>query len=161
MKYHAINETGTIPVYSQSICQENSHVGNLYNGEIFTYIEPHTGYGHTHKIRFLNSSNQYAYAFINSGQYGNIATSGTYVSDFNGSYKFKLRSQLNLITGSGYVKRTLTTGDYVYIKNGAKAGDSNDSNIEIVGYKSSGKPVTSFSGYVTLNYRVCDKNSVN
>lgn len=154
MAYHAIIEGSTIPVYSQSICSEDSLYGNLYNGEVFTFIKEHSGYLGTYEIRFRTSSGGYSIGYINDGQYGNLAFSGTAVTesklDNKKSYRFKLRKSLEVVTSSGKHETTLSKGDYVYTRS-ATAGETTKENMHIVGYKH-GSDITKFDGFVTLDY---------
>lgn len=154
MAYHAINEGGVIPVYQWSSCASESQVGNLYNGEVFTFLKEHSGYLGHYEIRFLNSEGKYANGFINTGQYGNLVYSGTRVTvpeiGSTACYRFKLRRTLSVVYGSGSHRTTLYEGDYVFSRS-ATAGDSNYENMHIVGYQR-GSTITAFDGFVTLDY---------
>lgn len=155
MAYHAINEGSNITVYSRSSCESDSKYGTLYNGEVFTFIKEHNGYFGNYEIRFLNSSGGYGIGYINTGQYGNLAYSGTSVTESalgaTSCYRFKLRSALNVVSTSGSAHTSLSVGDYVYTR-GATAGESNPANMYIIGYKKGSAAVTSYTGFVTLNY---------
>ncbi len=154
MGYHAINEGSTIPVYSQSICDESTRHGTLYNGEVFTYIGRHNGYQNVFEIRFRSSNGLYVTGFIlDTAQFGNLAYSGVKITDstLGTCYRFKLRSALDIVMPNGTKKLTLRTGSYVYTTS-ATCGESNKSNMYIIGYKEVGKLVTSFNGFVTLDY---------
>lgn len=154
MAYHAIVEGSTIPVYSQSICTEDALCGNLYNGEVFTFVKEHSGYLGNYEVRFRTSSGGYSIGYINTGKYGNLVYSGTAVTesklDNKKSYRFKLRESLDVVSSAGKLQTTLSRGDYVYSRS-ATAGESNKENMHIVGYKH-GSEITKFDGFVTLNY---------
>jgi hypothetical protein len=154
MAYHAINEGSNITVYGRSSCESESKSGTLYNGEVFTFIKEHNGYLGNYEIRFLNSSGGYGIGFINTGQYGNLAYSGTSVTESAlgaACYRFKLRRALNVVSTSGSAYTSLNAGDYVYTR-GATAGESNPANMYIIGYKKGSNSVTAYTGFVTLNY---------
>lgn len=155
MAYHAINEGSSIPVYWQSSCASDSHCGTIYNGEVFTFVKEHNGYFGNYEIRFLNSNGGYTTGFINEGKYGNLVYSGTKVTESalgsSACYRFKLRKSLTVVSSSGNYKTTLNAGDYVYTRS-ATAGESNKSNMHIVGYKKGASSITSYTGFVTLDY---------
>lgn len=151
-RYHAIVNGGTIPVYAHSDCDPTFKAGDLYNGEVFTYLGVTTGYNDVYEVRFLDPNNKYRSGFIHTGSYGNLAYSGlkTSISGIGSCYYFTLRRSLNVVTNSGAHKTTLPKGSKVYTKT-ATAGESNPANMKIVGYNINGK-VTVFDGFVTLNY---------
>lgn len=140
MTYHAIVEGYTIPAYSQSICTENALCGNLYNGEVFTFIKEHSGYLENYEVRFHTSSEGYSIGHINTGKYGNLVYSGTMITesklDNKKSYRFKLRESLDVVNSAGKLQTNLSKEDYVYSRS-ATADESNKENMHIVSYKSS------------------------
>ncbi|MFT4105627.1 MAG: hypothetical protein QM657_07700 [Lacrimispora sp.] len=154
MGYHAINEGSNIPVYWASDCPSDGKIGTLYNGEVFTLVREHMGYFGHYEIRFLKNNGSYELGFINSGQYGNLAYSGQSVTESalgSACYRFKLRKNMNVVSSSGSHHTTLSTGDYVYTR-GATCGESNPANMHIIGYKKGSAGVTSYTGFLTLNY---------
>ncbi|MGN0372083.1 MAG: hypothetical protein ACI4F3_04645 [Enterocloster sp.] len=154
MGYHAINEGSSITVYRIAGCPSDEIIGTLYNGEVFTVIGEHQGYGGNYEIRYLDSNGNYRIAFIDSGQYGNLAYSGKRVTESalgNACYRFKLRKSLKVVDSNGNQKVTLAAGDYVYTR-GATCGASNPANMYIIGYKKGSAAVTSFTGFVSLDY---------
>jgi len=154
MGYHAINEGEKITVYRVSACTSDEVIGTLYSGEVFTLIGEHQGYFGNYEIKYLDSNGKYGTAFINSGKYGNLAYSGTRVTESvlgSACYRFKLRKRLKVVTTKGKYETTLNDGDYVYTR-GATCGESNSANMYIIGYKKGSAAVTSFTGFVTLEY---------
>lgn len=151
MRYHAINEGSNIPVYWQSICTDDTLVGTLYNGEVFTFIEE-TSYLGNYEIRFLCQDGLYVIGFINEGQYGNLAYSGTKcnINGIGSCYRFKLRRDLSVVKNNGDPHINLIAGDYIYSKS-ATAGSSNNANMGISGYKHNNS-ITTFNGFITLDY---------
>lgn len=154
MGYHAINEGSSITVYRAAACNSDEAIGTLYSGEVFTVIGEHQGYFGNYEIRYLDSNGSYRMAFIDSGQYGNLAYSGTRVTESalgSACYRFKLRKGLKIVTSNGNSHTTLSAGDYVYTR-GATCGESTPANMYIIGYKKGSAAVTSFTGFVTLDY---------
>lgn len=154
MGYHAINEGSNITVYRIAGCPSDEIVGTLYNGEVFTVVGEHQGYLGNYEIRYLNSNGSYSLGFIDDGQYGNLAYSGMKVTESalgNACYRFKLRKSLKVVNSNGGAHTTLNAGDYVYTR-GATCGASTKENMYIIGYKKGSAAVTSFTGFVTLDY---------
>ena len=116
MGYHAINEGSSITVYRIAGCPSDEIIGTLYNGEVFTVIGEHQGYGGNYEIRYLDSNGNYRIAFIDSGQYGNLAYSGKRVTESalgNACYRFKLRKSLKVVDSNGNQKVTLPEEPHV------------------------------------------------
>lgn len=154
MGYHAINEGSSITVYRVAACTNDEVIGTLYNGEVFTLIGEHQGYFGNYEIKYLDSNGTYRSAYIDSGQYGNLAYSGTRVTESvlgSACYRFKLRKSLKVVTSNGSSHTTLSAGDYVYTR-GATCGASNSANMYIIGYKKGAAAVRSFDGFITLDY---------
>lgn len=155
MAYHAINEGSNITVYRTSDCPDHEVIGSLYNGEVFTFIAEHQGYFGHYEIRYLDNTGTYRIAFIQSGQYGNLAYSGRRVTESvlgsSACYRFRLRKSLRVVSSNGSLHTTLNAGDYVYTR-GATAGSGNPANMYIIGYKKGSANVVNYSGFVTLDY---------
>jgi hypothetical protein len=156
MGYHAINEGSPLTVYQFSDCSSGSEIGVIYNGEVFTWIQPHTGYWGNYEIRFRNSSGQYANGYINTGSgYGNLTYSGKAVTESalgpTTCYRFKLRQGLTLVNPNGSYLNILSANDYVYTRT-ATAGATNPANMYICGYKKGSSAVTACDAFVHLDY---------
>lgn len=155
MRYHTINDGSIIPVYRTANCSSDYQIGNLYNGEVFTFIAANPTYTGIHEIRFLHSTDGYGKAFIKSDSwlYGNLAYYGQYVyaTGLGYCYRFKLRCALNLVYNNGDSYITLPKDSYIYT-NSATAGSSNPQNMSIIGYLIPGSTIKAFDGFITLNY---------
>lgn len=150
---HVVNEGSAIPVYAWSSLNEDSRAGTLYNGEVFTLLEEHSGYQGVYEIRYLNSSGAYTTGFILGTAGGNLAYYGTRsnLSTVGACYCFKLNTDLDLVNNLNRYVDTLSAGDYVYTKS-ATAGASNPLNMGICSYRRLGGSLITFDGFLTLDY---------
>lgn len=155
-RYHMVNEVGKIPVYKQSDLAEESRIGTLYNNEVFTLLEQHSGYRGVYEIRYLDSSGKYSLGFI-FGQtgYSNLVYFGTksHLNLVGDCYCFKLNQNLILVDNSNNQKVRLSKGDFVYTKS-ATAGASNPLNMGICCYRKAGSSAVKFDGFLRLNYEL-------
>ena len=152
-RYHMVNEGAAITVYGRSNCSEDSICGKIYNGEVFTLLEEHSGYKTVYNIRYLNSKGVYDLGFIIGKTGGNLAYYGTssHLNTVGDCYCFKLNASLLLMDNSNAYRGTLYKGDYIYTKS-ATAGATNPRNMGICAYRRAGEAVVTFDGFLTLDY---------
>lgn len=154
MGYHVVNNGAVFDVQRQSDCGPSSKIGQIYNGEVFTWRAYHKGYVGVSEISFRDSSGQYRGGFITGATYGGLAYYGN-PTTFDGvsCYRFKLRSHLQVVSTSGILVTVLSPGDFIYT-NSSDCGASNSANMYIIGYTKMSEGTRAYKGFVTLDYTV-------